>query len=71
MNSETPVRIEILANSNLCKCLKAIKCSESGVETLQIFFITMRCTRSAYLHFLFTLTVLKGSESYSQAEETL
>ena len=29
--------IEILADLNLCKCLKAIKCSESRDETLQIF----------------------------------
>ena len=29
-----PVYIEILADSNLCKRLKAIKCSESHVETL-------------------------------------
>ena len=27
-----------MADSNLCKCLKAIKCSESRVETLQTFF---------------------------------
>ena len=30
--------IEILADSNLCKYLKAIKCSESRVSTLQIFY---------------------------------
>ena len=30
------IYIEILADSNLYKCLKAIKCSESRVETLQI-----------------------------------
>ena len=32
------IYIEILADSNLCKCLKAIKCSESRVETLQVYF---------------------------------
>ena len=37
--------IEILADSYLCKCLKAIKCSESRVETLQIFFLTFRGCR--------------------------
>ena len=31
--------IETLANSNLFKCLRAIKCSECRVETLEIFFI--------------------------------
>ena len=30
------VYIEILADSNLYKCLKAAKCSESRVKTLQI-----------------------------------
>ena len=32
------IHIEILADSNVRKCLKAIKCSERRVETLQIIF---------------------------------
>ena len=31
------VYTEILADSNLCTCLKAIKCSESRLETFQNF----------------------------------
>ena len=30
--------IEILADSNFCKCLKTVNCSESRVETHQIFY---------------------------------
>ena len=33
------LRIEKLADSNFFKCLIAIKCSESRVETLQIFLV--------------------------------
>ena len=35
--------IEILAVSTLFKCLRAIKCSESRVETLQIFRVVVAC----------------------------
>ena len=28
-----------MADSNLCKCLKAIKCLENRVESIEIFFI--------------------------------
>ena len=37
------IYIEIQADSNLCKCLKAIQCSESRVQTLQIFYDNVLC----------------------------
>ena len=43
------IYIEILADSDLGKCLKAIKCSERRVETLQIFSIIFSKTQPSIL----------------------
>ena len=45
------IYIEILADSKLCKCLKAIKCSESRVKKLQIFHF-VAATFGAFLFIL-------------------
>ena len=43
--------IEVLADSNLRKCLKAMKCLESRMETLQIFKISLIILRMDFLQY--------------------